>query len=217
MGVEGKSIIEVPEEQLLCPWSTPAIVIVQFLVAAIAALPCLVIYRQRILIEERLYIHLRWRIQKERLVPGHTETYDAMVSYSSARHDSDWTENVLVRRLGATFKLCLHEREFMPGTSIFDNIGQGIESSQRIIVVLTKAYLQSKWCLMEFKEAYVKLQKHPKFIILIVLQNDAIENIEDEKVKKYIESYTFVRTDDKWFWEKLEYAMPERPLDMMAD
>ncbi len=36
------------------------------------------------------------------------------------------------------FKLCIHERDFMPGTSIIGNIEEAVKHSRRTIVVISK-------------------------------------------------------------------------------
>ncbi len=36
------------------------------------------------------------------------------------------------------FKLCIHERDFMPGTSIIGNIEDAVKHSRRTIVIVSK-------------------------------------------------------------------------------
>ena len=46
-------------------------------------------------------------------------------------------------------KLCLHHRDFIPGQLISDNIMDSIRRSYAVVVVLTREFLKSDWCLFE--------------------------------------------------------------------
>ncbi len=37
------------------------------------------------------------------------------------------------------FKLCIHERDFMPGTSIISNIEEAVKHSRRTIIIISKS------------------------------------------------------------------------------
>ena len=89
---------------------------------------------------------------------GEEYEYDAFVSFNS--DDQDWVWNELHENLGkaeitedsvaiddpARIRLCIHERDFVPGGLIEENILRSIESSRKTIVVLSRNFLQSVWC-----------------------------------------------------------------------
>ncbi|XP_041832781.1 toll-like receptor 1 [Melanotaenia boesemani] len=71
--------------------------------------------------------------------------YHAFISYS--HQDSGWVDNQLVPSLeGAGFLLCVHERDFVPGEWIIDNIVNCVESSYKTLFLLSKHFVQSEWC-----------------------------------------------------------------------
>ncbi|XP_069572241.1 toll-like receptor 1 [Brachyistius frenatus] len=71
--------------------------------------------------------------------------YHAFISYS--HQDSGWVDTQLVASLeGAGFSLCVHERDFVPGEWIIDNIINCVESSYKTLFVLSKHFVQSEWC-----------------------------------------------------------------------
>ena len=71
--------------------------------------------------------------------------YDAFVMYSSK--NCDWVVNVLVSHLESKengYNICLHDRDFIPGSYIVDNIGQCIDQSNSLILVLTPDFIASE-------------------------------------------------------------------------
>ncbi|XP_034152666.1 toll-like receptor 1 isoform X3 [Esox lucius] len=71
--------------------------------------------------------------------------YHAFISYS--QYDSSWVESMLVSTLErAGLSLCIHERDFVPGEWIIDNIINCAEASYKTIFVLSNNFVQSDWC-----------------------------------------------------------------------
>ena len=88
----------------------------------------------------------------------HPEDFDAFVSYS--HHDGPWVYQQLRPYLEdeePAFRLCIHERDFMAGAAIAENIACGLKTSRRMILVLSKAFLRSDWCHHEFRQAHYKV------------------------------------------------------------
>uniref|UniRef100_H3A6U8 TIR domain-containing protein n=1 Tax=Latimeria chalumnae TaxID=7897 RepID=H3A6U8_LATCH len=77
------------------------------------------------------------------------ESYHVFISYSSM--DSAWA-HFFIERLESTqlgLRVCYHERDFLPGRTIIENMVDSIHSSQKILLVLSKDFVQSKWCILE--------------------------------------------------------------------
>ncbi|XP_062597087.1 toll-like receptor 4 isoform X2 [Saccostrea cucullata] len=81
--------------------------------------------------------------------------FDAFVSY--ADEDREFVI-ALVKYMEANFNLrmCIHQREFIPGTGIVDNITNAIHNSRRTICFLTSHYLSSYWCDVEINMARIE-------------------------------------------------------------
>lgn len=75
----------------------------------------------------------------------HKFKFDAFLSYCN--RDEDWVRMELLKRLegqrNPPYRLCLHYRHFLPGRSIADNIVSAVQSSRKVIMVITRHYLKS--------------------------------------------------------------------------
>ena len=139
--------------------------------------------------------------------------YDAFVSYSKA--DVNWVLNSLCPALETEerpYRLCIHERDFEPGGLITDNILYSVKYSRRMIMILTRDFLKSYWCRLEFKSAHTRVLKdRTNYLIVILFDNISIDEL-DEDLKLYLRTNTFIDFKSKWFWQRLMYAMPKNPL-----
>ncbi|KAM9381592.1 toll-like receptor 6 [Phaethornis superciliosus] len=98
--------------------------------------------------------------------------FHAFVSYSE--RDSLWVKNELIPNLEkgeGCVRLCQHERNFIPGKSIVENIINCIEKSYKSIFVLSPNFVQSEWCHYELYFAHHKLfSENSNSLILILLE-----------------------------------------------
>ena len=100
----------------------------------------------RILIYTRVHILLPCGAPQR--LPGEApeKLYDAFVSY--AHEDSAWVLDSLLTRLEGPSnscgpcKLCLHQRDFVVGKPIIDNIIDSIAASRHTIIVLSNSFVQ---------------------------------------------------------------------------
>ena len=69
-------------------------------------------------------------------------------------------------------KLCIHERDFIPGHGIAENIAKCIRMSRRILLVITKKYTESAWCQYEVQVALAQIhqQRRGKLLIPLLLE-----------------------------------------------
>ncbi|NXO89456.1 TLR1 protein, partial [Certhia brachydactyla] len=98
--------------------------------------------------------------------------FHAFISYSE--RDSLWVKNELIPNLekgDGCIQLCQHERNFIPGKSIVENIIDCIEKSYKSIFVLSPNFVQSEWCHYELYFAHHKLfSENSNSLILILLE-----------------------------------------------
>ncbi|NP_001123896.1 toll-like receptor 1 precursor [Macaca mulatta] len=96
--------------------------------------------------------------------------FHAFISYSG--HDSFWVKNELLPNLEKEgMQICLHERNFVPGKSIVENIINCIEKSYKSIFVLSPNFVQSEWCHYELYFAHHNLfHEGSNNLILILLE-----------------------------------------------
>ncbi|KAM4706458.1 toll-like receptor 6 isoform 1-T2 [Discoglossus pictus] len=98
--------------------------------------------------------------------------FHAFVSYSE--HDSSWVKNILlpnVEKDDGSVRICQHERNFIPGKSIIENIVNCIDKSYKSIFILSPRFVQSEWCHYELYFAHHKLyNENSDNLILILLE-----------------------------------------------
>ncbi|XP_005063058.1 PREDICTED: toll-like receptor 6, partial [Ficedula albicollis] len=103
---------------------------------------------------------------------GSALQFHAFISYSE--RDSPWVKNELIPNLEkgeGCVQLCQHERNFIPGKSIVENIINCIEKSYKSIFVLSPNFVQSEWCHYELYFAHHKLfSENSNSLILILLE-----------------------------------------------
>ena len=142
----------------------------------------------------------RWRIQyywlagmqfaktKEQQMENTNIKFDAFVAHSG--HDEEWVHTNLITKLESGRKplnLCTHDRCFLPGEYIADNIIAAISQSERTILVVTDKFLQSGWCDYESRAAHAHHLGNTKGIVAIVFpkvhnkvkKNSALRNLLD--------------------------------------
>ncbi|KAM6383244.1 uncharacterized protein FN964_004983 [Alca torda] len=98
------------------------------------------------------------------------ETHHIFVSYSNI--NSAWARN-LIQSLEAmipNLKACYHERDFIPGKTIIENMVEAIQGSQKIVLVLSPDFVQSRWCLLEANLSVFQdcLESKPVIPIMLV-------------------------------------------------
>ena len=93
--------------------------------------------------------------------------YDAYILYSSADEDRLWVHYKLVPQLEKDYglRLCIHHRDFVVGPPIIDNIQTAIESSRKVIAIVSPNFLTSDWCIEEVQMTF-SMDKN-KFIFVI--------------------------------------------------
>ncbi|CAN8012409.1 unnamed protein product [Ixodes pacificus] len=139
------------------------------------------------------------------------KTYDAFVSYSSADRDIAMGLLNSLESNEEMFKLCIHERDWLPGYNISWNIVNSVQNSRRTILVVSKDFLESVWFQVEFHTAYYQmLEDRVDRLIVIVRGELPAKETLDKELKFLLTTKTYLVWGERWFWEKLKYAMPHR-------
>ncbi|XP_031642419.1 toll-like receptor 13 [Oncorhynchus kisutch] len=108
--------------------------------------------------------------------------YDAFISYNSA--DEPWVLDQLLPNLegnGASFRLCLHHRDFELGRNIVDNIVSAVYSSRKTICVVSRHFLCSEWCSLEIQLASYRLFHELRDVLLLIF----LEPIPERQLSAY--------------------------------
>jgi hypothetical protein len=126
--------------------------------------------------------------------------YHAFISYSE--HDSAWVKSELVPCLEKeNIRICLHERNFVPGKSIVENIINCIEKSYKSIFVLSPNFVQSEWCHYELYFAHHNLFHEGSNNLILILLEPIPQNSIPSKYHK-LKALMTQRTYLEWPTEK---------------
>uniref|UniRef100_A0A8D2D433 Interleukin-18 receptor 1 n=1 Tax=Sciurus vulgaris TaxID=55149 RepID=A0A8D2D433_SCIVU len=165
------------------------------------------------------YRHLMGR--DETLTDG--KTYDAFVSYlkgGSLENGDEYTfavetlPRVLEKHFG--YKLCIFERDVVPGGAVVDEIHSLIEQSRRLIIVLSKSYMSNEVryelesglheALVERKIKIILIEFTPASDFTFLPQS--VKLLKSHRVLKWKadESLSY----NSRFWKNLLYLMPAK-------
>lgn len=222
---QGKAIYTLPNEEFVCKKNNEDIPTPQsitkektFKIIALTLGGALVltfitftlVYKYRGEMKVLMYTHFNWHPFDRVDDSDPRKIYDAFVSYSGSDHQ--WVVNTLQERLenhDPPYKLCIHHRDFVVGAPIQENILNSVDQSKRMLMVLSRNFLKSEWCLLEFRAAHRKvLEDRMNYLIMILFDDVNMDDLDDE-MKLYMRTNTYLSVSNKWFWEKLYYAMPQ--------
>ncbi|XP_067892859.1 toll-like receptor 1 [Heterodontus francisci] len=142
--------------------------------------------------------------------------YHAFLSYS--QHDSSWVKEQLLPNLeerDRRLQICFHERSFIPGKGIIENIINCIEKSYKSIFVLSPNFIQSEWCHYELYFAqHQVLSEQSDNLILVVLEPISQYLIPSKyyKLKSLMAKKTYLewpkdKNKQRLFWANLQAAI----------
>ncbi|KAH7932865.1 hypothetical protein HPB49_003957 [Dermacentor silvarum] len=143
--------------------------------------------------------------------------WDGFLSYHTS--DADWVRDVLIPRLESPpmrFRLCVAERDFIPGLPIVENICRAITQSRTSVFVLSREFCRSRWCMFELRLAHHHLSESDRCDgIVLVKKNDVDESEMGDIVEYHVKSRTYVQlplegSDDAQnglFWLQLQAAL----------
>ncbi|XP_046563133.1 protein toll-like [Haliotis rubra] len=213
---QGRTIRDLSKE-MLCSTDTRAYIAqisVLSVVVIILLITIIVMTRYRKEITILAFTRFNITLPCQPIEDSTNKTYDAFVAYS--HHDTTWVVKTLLPRLengapdGSNFRLCLHQRDFAVGAAIADNIVQSVEASRHTILVLTRKFLESEWCLMEFRTAFHQsLIEKKKHLILVLLEDIPVDEL-DADFRRCMQTWTYIHIADKLFWDRIVYSLTDK-------
>ncbi|XP_014242709.1 toll-like receptor 7 [Cimex lectularius] len=144
--------------------------------------------------------------------------YDGYVVYSPK--DEEFVLQSIVAELehgNPSFQLCLHYRD-LPHHAVSSNspymqhtspvVVEAAEASKRVILVLSRNFLQTEWSRFEFRSALHEALKGRIFKLVLVEESILPEAELDPDLRPYLKTGARIRWGEKRFWERLRYVMP---------
>lgn len=140
-----------------------------------------------------------------------SKIYDAFVSYNNS--EEEWVTETFEKLEKSesgnipSFRFCLHHRDFIPGKTIFDNVIDSVESSRHTVIILSKNFLKSNFCMYEFREAFQQSIIERKRHLVVVLMEEIPEKELPNDLKRCLKTFTYIKKDDIIFTDRLVYAL----------
>lgn len=98
--------------------------------------------------------------------------FHAFVSYS--QHNAEWVQGSLLPNLedpAGGLRICHHEKHFVPGRTIVQNIIACVEKSRRSVFVLSGHFVKSEWCHYElYFASHQHLSQGSDRVVLVLLE-----------------------------------------------
>jgi hypothetical protein len=161
-----------------------------------------------------LYEAFRGRgdVRRQYLARGNFR-HDVFVSYAS--EDQRWVSRHLMPKLQGPFglRVCDHDRDFIPGKNIVDNIVDCVDSSKKILMVFSRTFVLSQWCQFELAYCLSHVMEHEDALI-IVCMDDIMSYEITPAMMALIKTTTYIQwvyhPHAIWsFWGRLEIALNE--------
>ena len=153
-------------------------------------------------------IIIKFKIKsKTIMVLSRVRDFDSFVCYKFDT-DNDYVVNVILKSLEELceppLRLCVHERDFLPGLHIKDNIKDAVTKSNSAIIVMSQAFIDSDWCQEEFAHCYLENMKDPAFKIFMIMMQptECLDNLS-EYMKRFIASKTYLSKYDVKLFQKI--------------
>uniref|UniRef100_A0A3P9PVS7 TIR domain-containing protein n=1 Tax=Poecilia reticulata TaxID=8081 RepID=A0A3P9PVS7_POERE len=182
---------------------------------------CLVVLT---LVTSFVYNFLRWELgytfhffraflyDSRKRKDGDDPQFDTFVSYHI--NDEDWVYREMLPMLEEEqgWRLCLHHRDFQPGKPIIGNISDAIYGSRKTICVISRSYLESKWCSREIQMASFRLFDEQKdVLILLFLEEISAHHLSPYyRMRKLLKKRTYLSWSVQHpgvFWQNVQRAL----------
>ncbi|XP_067675140.1 toll-like receptor 4 [Haliotis asinina] len=136
--------------------------------------------------------------------------YDGFISY--ADENREFVLTMMMPKLEAGgIKLNVHHRDFLPGNPIAENIIDAIQKSRRAVIVLSKDFVKSKWCMYEVNMANLEGISTGRDVLVIVMYEDVPTRDVPPELLYHIQNNTYIEYphigSDSTFWEHLSQAL----------
>ena len=135
--------------------------------------------------------------------------YDVFISYATENYQ--FVTGEMFNKLNATgLSMCLHQKDFLPGNPIAENIVQAIRNSRLTLIVLSPYFIESKWCIYEFNMARMEsiYSREGENVVFVVMY----ENVDLTKLtlemRDYLETESYLsfprdEAEKGYFWQIL--------------
>lgn len=144
----------------------------------------------------------------------HNFSYDAFIAYADEDKSFIVKECIPILEVQGGMEICIHQRDFLPGEEITNNITNAIHESRKTICIITRSFLDSYYCMFEFNIARMEsiYSRGGTNILLLVFydqlraQDLPLVMLELVQQDSYLE-YPDDEQGNIVFWDKIKEAI----------
>uniref|UniRef100_A0A1I8PJR2 TIR domain-containing protein n=1 Tax=Stomoxys calcitrans TaxID=35570 RepID=A0A1I8PJR2_STOCA len=186
----------------------PLLAAVLVLIFLIVVLIIVFVFRESV--RMWLFAHYGVRVCEPRFEDA-GKLYDAIILHSEKDYEFVCRNIATELEHGRPpFRLCIQQRDLPPQASQLQ-IVEAARASRKIILVLTRNLLATEWNRLEFRNAFHEALRGLAQKLVIIEETNVSAEAEDvAELSPYLKSVPSNRllTCDRYFWEKLRYAIP---------
>uniref|UniRef100_A0A1A9WM65 TIR domain-containing protein n=1 Tax=Glossina brevipalpis TaxID=37001 RepID=A0A1A9WM65_9MUSC len=186
----------------------PLLAAVLVLIFLIVVLIVVFVFRESV--RMWLFAHYGVRVCEPRFEDA-GKLYDAIILHSEKDYEFVCRNIATELEHGRPpFRLCIQQRDLPPQASHLQ-IVEAARASRKIILVLTRNLLATEWNRLEFRNAFHEALRGLAQKLVIIEETNVSTEAEDvAELAPYLKSVPSNRllTCDRYFWEKLRYAIP---------
>jgi hypothetical protein len=135
-----------------------------------------------------------------------TKLFDIFISYSlDDRHFVEESLAPALEQGEASYRLCLHQRDFPSSTPLSDSVSVAVESSTRTIIILSRSYLHYQWPLV----SSVLITKPGEVVFVQLTEVSSSDLSPYPELCRLISHSQLVKWGDVECWTRLKYFLPE--------
>lgn len=132
--------------------------------------------------------------------------FDIFISYSlDDRHFVEESLAPALEQGEASYRLCLHQRDFPSSTPLSDSVSVAVESSSRSIIILSRSYLHYQWPLV----SSVLITRPGEVIFIQLTEVSSSDLAPYPELCRLISHSQLVKWGDVECWTRLKYFLPE--------
>ncbi|XP_067145405.1 protein toll-like [Centruroides vittatus] len=188
-------------------------------ILALAIISCIVLFmKYKNTVLAYLYVHFPAVFCRKMSEIDGDKLYDAFVSYTASDREVVMSMLRELEEKPPFFRLCIHERDWLPGNPIVSQIEASIQNSRKTVIVLSKEFLESMWCEIEFQMAYLQcLEEKVDRLVIVMVGDIQTRDLLPADMQNLLATKTFLVWGEKWFWEKLKYSLPHYVLPKLPN
>ncbi|XP_076434841.1 toll-like receptor 2 [Babylonia areolata] len=172
--------------------------------------------------------YYRWHIRLRLAFRGHgdlmrrrlqNQDFDYDIFLSFAGDDLPWVRRHLLPLVEGSWglRVCVHERDFVPGKSILNNIVDCVKASRRFMTLFSRHYVTSPWCQFELDLCLGHVMDHDDALIVTCLDDIASRDMTCA-MEAVLKTTTYLqwpgregggRDDLSLFWRRVELSVKD--------